>query len=87
MDPETARDRFRLLTELQKQITLEKNNALVGDTLEVLVEGPSRKDPLVVTARTRTNKVVHLPGEYPPGLYLDAVIERAAPSHLMGRLS
>lgn len=87
VDSEVARDRFRLLAELQKQITLEKNNALVGDTLEVLVEGPSRKDPLVVTARTRTNKVVHLPGEYPPGLYLDAVIERAAPSHLMGRLS
>jgi len=87
VDPGVARDRFRLLADLQKQITLEKNNALVGTTLEVLVEGPSRKDPLVITARTRTNKVVHLPGEYPPGLYLDAVIERAAPSHLMGRLA
>jgi tRNA-2-methylthio-N6-dimethylallyladenosine synthase len=87
VEPDVARDRFRLLADLQKQITLEKNNALVGETIEVLVEGPSRKDPLVVTTRTRTNKVVHLPGEYPPGLYLDAVIERAAPSHLMGRLS
>jgi len=85
VDPGVARDRFRLLADMQKQITLEKNTALVGTTLQVLVEGPSRKDPSVITARTRTNKVVHLPGEYPPGLYLDAVIDRAAPSHLMGR--
>ncbi|MCB2224013.1 MAG: tRNA (N6-isopentenyl adenosine(37)-C2)-methylthiotransferase MiaB [Actinobacteria bacterium] len=87
LDPETVHERFARLVALQERITLEKNRALVGATVEVLVEGPSRKDPAVVTARTRTNKVVHLSGSYPPGTYLDAVVESAAPSHLMGRLA
>ena len=39
----------------------------------------------MATARTRTNKVVHLPGAFPPGTFLSARLERAAPSHLMGR--
>ncbi|MCJ7725830.1 MAG: TRAM domain-containing protein, partial [Acidimicrobiia bacterium] len=72
--------------DLQQQITLEKNQALIGSMVEVLVEGPSRKDPNVVTTRTRTNKVVHLQGHHPVGAYLDAIVEAAAPSHLMGRL-
>jgi len=84
---EVTRERFGRLVELQQRITLEKNEALIGSVVEALVEGPSRKDPTVVTARTRTNKVVHLPGEYPVGEYLTAVVETAAPSHLMGRLA
>jgi len=86
VDPGVAGERFERLVDIQKQITIEKNTALIGDTMEVLVEGPSRKDPLMVTARTRTNKIVHFPGEYPAGVYLEAVVETAAPSHLMGRL-
>ncbi|HSQ37988.1 MAG TPA: TRAM domain-containing protein, partial [Acidimicrobiia bacterium] len=75
------------LADLQQRISLEKNEALVGQEVEVLTEGPSRKDPQVATARTRTNKVVHLPGVYPSGQFLAAVVERAAPSHLMARLA
>jgi len=41
----------------------------------------------MATARTRTNKVVHISGEFAPGTYVDAIIEQAAPSHLMGRLT
>jgi tRNA-2-methylthio-N6-dimethylallyladenosine synthase len=87
VDPGVAGERFARLAALQEQISLEKNEALVGSSVEVLVEGPSRKDPDMATARTRTNKVVHLPGIHPPGRYVEAVIERAAPSHLMGRLA
>jgi tRNA-2-methylthio-N6-dimethylallyladenosine synthase len=85
VDPAEAAERFDRLVALQQQITLERNEALIGDTVEVLAEGPSRKDPAVATARTRTNKVVHLRGEWAAGTYLDAVVERAAPSHLTGR--
>jgi len=86
VDPEVATERFSRLSELQRQISVEKNEALVGTTVEALVEGPSRKDAAVVTARTRTNKVVHVVGEFPVGTFLDVVVERAAPSHLTGRL-
>jgi len=87
VDPAAAAERFARLADLQRRISLEKNRALVGREVEVLTEGPSRKDPQVAAARTRTNKVVHLPGAYPPGRFLNVVVEQAAPSHLMARLA
>jgi tRNA-2-methylthio-N6-dimethylallyladenosine synthase len=57
VDPKVASERFTRLADLQRQVSLEKNQALVGSSVEGLVEGPSRKDPGVVTARTRTNKL------------------------------
>ena len=82
--PQVSQERFDRLVALQREITLEQNRALVGRTVEVLTEGPSRKDSGVATTRTRTNKVVHLPGEFPAGELLQASIEHAAPSHLLG---
>jgi len=83
--PEVATERFGRLVDLMQRISLEKNEALVGETVEVLVEGPSRKDPGMLTTRTRGNKVVHLPEAAAPGTFLHATIERAAPSHLVAR--
>ena len=84
VDPAVASERFSRLAELQREISLQKNQALVGATVEVLSEGPSRKDPALITARTRTNKVVHVPGTHPSGTFLEARLEHAAPSHLVG---
>lgn len=85
--PLVAQERFDRLVELQQRATLAKNVRLVGETVEVLTEGPSRKNPDMATARTRTNKVVHFPGRADPGRLLDVVVERAAPSHLIARLA
>ncbi len=82
--PEVVQERFDRLVTLQNQISLEKNEAMVGSLVEVMVEGPSRKDAAVVTARTRGNKPIHLPGSYEPGVYLMARVDRAAPHHLIG---
>lgn len=84
VDRAEAAERFSRLADLQQRISLEKNHALIGTTLEVLSEGASRKDAAMVTARTRTNKVVHVPGEIASGTFFQARIERAAPSHLTG---
>jgi tRNA-2-methylthio-N6-dimethylallyladenosine synthase len=81
---EVTRERFERLASLQQSISLEKNLAMVGETHEVLSEGPSRKDPGMITARTRGNKVVHTPGNHPAGTFLMARLDGAAPSHLMG---
>jgi tRNA-2-methylthio-N6-dimethylallyladenosine synthase len=59
---------------------------MVGSVEEVLVEGPSKKNPEVLTARTKGNKPVHAPGEYGPGSYLDVEITKAASHHLLGRV-
>jgi tRNA A37 methylthiotransferase MiaB len=57
---------------------------LEGETVEVLVEGVGRKGN--VQGRTRTNKIVHLDGEFGPGTFLDARIVSAHPHHLVGEL-
>jgi tRNA-2-methylthio-N6-dimethylallyladenosine synthase len=79
------RERFGRLAEVQGRISEERNIDLVGSSLEVLSEGPSRKAPGVATTRTRTGKVVHVEGEYPGGSFLQVEIETAYPHHLVGR--
>ena len=64
--PEVKKERLLRLNELVYAIGRAKNEAMVGHAYEVLVEGPSKKDPGVYTARTRGNKLVHVPGR--PGL-------------------
>ncbi|GBC86685.1 tRNA-2-methylthio-N(6)-dimethylallyladenosine synthase [bacterium HR12] len=73
---------FDRLVALQERISLEIMREHVGRTVEVLVEGTGRKGG--VQGRTRTNKVVHLPGEIPPGTFLDVRIVSAHPHHLVG---
>ena len=85
IDPTVASERFDRLVALQREITLEKNRALIGTEVSLLAEGQSRKDPRMATGRTRGNKIVHVPGEYEPGTFFGAVVESAAPSHLMGK--
>jgi tRNA-2-methylthio-N6-dimethylallyladenosine synthase len=77
-------ERFGRLVDLQKAITLERNQEEVGRRHEVMVEGPSKRDPDMATARTRGGKLVHLPGTFPPATVLDVEIVRAAPHHLIG---
>jgi tRNA-2-methylthio-N6-dimethylallyladenosine synthase len=84
---EVSQERLQRLLAVQEPMSLEHNRALVGRTVEVLTEGPSRKDPEVATTRTRTNKVVHVPGRFPMGKFLEAGILEAAPHHLIGRLA
>ncbi len=54
--------RLQRLLKLQGQICLEINAALVGESVELLVEGSSKSDPKMQSGRTRTNKLVHFPG-------------------------
>ena len=81
---EVARERFQRLVRLQNSISAERNERHVGQRMEVLVEGPSKKNDLVATTRTRGNKVVHVAGEFTPGTLFEVVIERAATHYLVG---
>jgi len=81
---ETIRERFGRLTELQNRISGERNAELVGTMVEVLSEGPSRKDPHVATTRTRTGKVMHVTGPHRAGSFLTVEVETAHPHHLVG---
>jgi tRNA-2-methylthio-N6-dimethylallyladenosine synthase len=81
---EVIQKRFNRLVEIQNRISVERNSELVGATVEVLSEGPSRKNVEVATTRTRTGKVVHVAGRYPSGSFLDVEVKSAAMHHLLG---
>lgn len=81
---EVAKERFGRLVELQRRISAERNRRHLGERMEVLVAGPSKKDPLVATTRTRGNKVVHVEGKFAPGTLMDVVIRRTTTHYLVG---
>ena len=57
------KERLRRLIDLQMGISKKKNRALIGRSVEVLVEGASPKDPSMLIGRTRGNRVAVFPGE------------------------
>jgi tRNA-2-methylthio-N6-dimethylallyladenosine synthase len=73
------------ITELQHAISLEQNRELIGATLHVLIEGPSRKSPHEYTGRSETNRTVVFPhaGEQ-PGEFAHIKIDRANSATLFG---
>jgi tRNA-2-methylthio-N6-dimethylallyladenosine synthase len=81
---EVIRDRFSRLVEVQEASSRRRNEEMVGRVVEVLSEGPSRKDPRVATTRTRTGKLVHVPGPFEPGAFLDVRVDEARAHHLVG---
>jgi tRNA-2-methylthio-N6-dimethylallyladenosine synthase len=80
-------ERFERLRVVVERSALAAHQARIGRTEEVLVEGPSRKDPAVRTGRTRQNKLVHFPADpIRPGSYGLVEVTGAAPHHLRGTL-
>jgi tRNA-2-methylthio-N6-dimethylallyladenosine synthase len=65
-DPVTAevkRSWLPELQDLQNQITAEKHRNMVGRVVEVLIEGVDKKQNGFLEGRTRTNYIVHFPGD------------------------
>ncbi len=60
---QVKQSRLERLVALQNEISRQKNEALVGEIFEVLVEGPDPKAPRHVRGRTRHNKLMIFPGE------------------------
>ena len=69
--------RLNELIALQNRLSLESNRRDVGKTFEVLVEGPSKKDPSELCGRTGSNKMCvwkdsqHKAGDYTTVRVLD----------------
>ncbi len=58
---EVKKERLARLFELTDRISRELNEALVGRTLPVLIDGDSRRDPAHWQGRTEDNRVVNFP--------------------------
>ncbi len=84
---EVVQERYDRLVELQDAISFDRNRAEVGSVVEVLVEGPSKKDPGKLTGRTRKNKLVHFPSDgAEEGSFRTVRITAAHPHFLSGEL-
>ncbi|TVP84258.1 MAG: tRNA (N6-isopentenyl adenosine(37)-C2)-methylthiotransferase MiaB [Alkalicoccus sp.] len=59
---DVKRQRLARLNALVNELSAEKNTQYSGKTVEVLVEGESKKDPEVLSGRTRTNRLVNFRG-------------------------
>ena len=82
-----AQERMRQLVEVVERHALRRHRARVGRVEEVLVDGPSKKDPSVLAGRSRQNKLVHFVARHgagEPGALVDVRITDAAPHWLRG---
>ena len=79
-------ERIVRLNELQKEISLKKNRAHIGKTLEILLENKgSKRSPDVLYGRADGNQLVTLAeGGYAPGDLLQVRIIDASPNILKG---
>ena len=86
---EVMAERFERLRVVVERSALARHRARVGRDEEVVVEGPSKRDPSVLTGRTGQNKLVHFarPTDRLPaaGSYAKVRVTGAARHHLTGR--
>ena len=84
--PQTVREeRNHRLLELVNEIAARKYDRFIGRQVQILVEGPSKKNPARHTGRTRCNRIVLFDGgERHRGQLLDVRIERTGSFTLYG---
>jgi tRNA-2-methylthio-N6-dimethylallyladenosine synthase len=83
---ETKTERIMRLVELQKQITGEINQTLVGDTVEILAENEAKKHPGSLSGRTDTFKTtIFRGGGIRVGDIVNVTIESSRGAGLYGR--
>lgn len=83
---EVKSKRLQEIIDLQQQISLEKNQELIGKEEIILVEGFSKKSKEYVSGRTDTNKMVIVPinGRIKVSDYLKVKINKATSGTLFG---
>jgi len=77
--------RLARLQDRQREIQIAINNALIGETFEVLVDGASRK-PGQWSGRSSSNRILNFASPLPDllGQYVQVRVTRAAPNSLVG---
>ncbi len=82
---ETKLRRLREIIDLQQKHSHLRTKAYLGKTVEVLVEGPSKKSEEEWMGRNSQNTVVVFPkGNYKPGEFVDVYIKDCTSATLIG---
>ncbi len=90
---EVATERMERLRAVVERSARLGNESRIGRIEDVLVEGPSKRDPAALTGRTRQNRLIHfaspgplLSGLLRSGAYARVRVREAAAFHLGGDL-
>jgi tRNA-2-methylthio-N6-dimethylallyladenosine synthase len=88
IDPEVVSVRLQRLFATTDRITLELHEKLIGSTVQVLIDGDSRRDAGHWQGRGEDNRVVNFPklGREAVGDVVDVEITRAGAHSLSGRI-
>ena len=87
---DVVKERFDRLKQVLDRSALRRHEARVGHREEVLIEGPSRRNELMLTGRTRQGKLIHFPVTDEPlraGALALVDVVHGAPYHLRGELA
>ncbi|MCB1256101.1 MAG: radical SAM protein [Microthrixaceae bacterium] len=89
VDHSKSVERMEKLRQVVERSSLLANQARIGMTEEILVIGPSKRDPDKLSGRTRQNRLVHFTASEPlrAGTYANAVITSATTTSLLGELT
>ncbi len=81
------KERNQRLLELQSRISLEENKKMIGRTVEMLAEGPSKSNKRRLTGRTSQNQIVVFEGSDDlKGQLVKVKVEEVTALTLFGRL-
>ncbi len=79
--------RLNEIIELQNQLSLDSNRSDIGKTFEVLVEGPSKRNPDELCGRTGSDKMCVFPGlGHKAGDYVQVRIADCTSATLLGTI-
>lgn len=87
VDIAVKKDRLQRLQEKYRYYAKQKNDAMVGQIVKVLIDGPSQKDETVLAGYSEGLKLVHFKGaENLAGQIVDVKITEAKTYNLFGEL-
>jgi tRNA-2-methylthio-N6-dimethylallyladenosine synthase len=87
VDHAVSVERMERLRAVVERSSRQRNHARIGRVEEVIVEGPSRKDPAQLSGRTRQNKLVHFTASgIRRGSYARVEVTGAGQASLSGEL-
>jgi tRNA-2-methylthio-N6-dimethylallyladenosine synthase len=79
--------RYDRFCQVQNDISKEINEALIGKTVRVLVDGKSKNNEITYTSRTQGNKIVHFESDVDyTGNFINVKITRADTFNLFGEI-
>ncbi|MBR1928022.1 MAG: TRAM domain-containing protein, partial [Bacteroidales bacterium] len=79
--------RLNEIIELQNQLSLESNKRDIGKTFEVLVEGPSKRNPEELCGRTGSDKMCVFPAKgHKAGEYVSVRVKDCTSATLLAEI-